>query len=75
MPSPRWAVLPTLAFLAFLTYLYLPLSPPPSAFDAPGITHIVMFKWKDTADEASIAAVSFPPPSPYPLKQSLPLQM
>ena len=57
MPSSRWAVLPTLAFLAFLTDLYLPFSPA-TTFEAPRITHIVMFKWKDTADEASITAVS-----------------
>ncbi|KAL2108757.1 hypothetical protein VUR80DRAFT_3382 [Thermomyces stellatus] len=56
MAPLRWAVLPSLAFLAFFTYFtyrYLPFSSPGAA--APGITHIVMFKWKDSADEASIS--------------------
>lgn len=59
MAPLRWAVLPSLAFLAFFTYFtyrYLPFSSPGAA--APGITHIVMFKWKDSADEASISEVS-----------------
>lgn len=64
MPPLRWALLPSLAFLAFftfLTYHYLPLSS--SGAVTPGVTHIVMFKWKGSADEAAIADVSSPPRS------------
>lgn len=59
MHPPRWAIVPSLAFVAlltFLTYSYLGFSS--SGLSTPGVTHIVMFKWKDEADEASIAEVN-----------------
>ena len=58
MSPPRWALLPTFAFLATLVYVYYYLSTPSVELATPGITHIVMFQWKDSAEEAAIAEVS-----------------
>lgn len=64
MSPPRWALLPTFAFLATLAYVYFYLSTPSVGLATPGITHIVMYQWKESAEEAAITEVSRPPPYP-----------
>ncbi|SPO02418.1 uncharacterized protein DNG_05091 [Cephalotrichum gorgonifer] len=55
MPPLRLTILATVAFLVILAYFYMPISTPGLEPTYPGITHIVLFQWKDSATESAIA--------------------